>query len=88
MSLSEVRQFRLRKQHGGFEMTCSIYGFKSKQDLIKAINQSIEDQILETSIFGPEFQRNGKTTIVGPSPHQRNWFATITCVNGVLVEVK
>jgi hypothetical protein len=45
-------------------------------------------RFVETSIFGPEYHGDGDYTVVGPSPHTRRWYATVTVRDGVIVKVK
>lgn len=41
----------------------------------------------ETSMFGPEYKANGTFAVVGPSPYKRNWFASVTMKDGLIVKV-
>jgi hypothetical protein len=59
--------------------------YKSKKDLKAAVGQSLRYE--ETSAFGPEFKENGKFCVVGPSPYDRKWFATVTMANGLIAKV-
>jgi hypothetical protein len=59
--------------------------YKSKKDLKAAVGQSLRYE--ETSAFGPEFKENGKFCVVGPSPYDRKWFATVTMSNGLIQKV-
>lgn len=79
-------------------MTAGIRGFKTKKALKEKARESKAQRdagglgyapsIIETSLFSPEFKPNGTTTVVGPSPYDRRWFATITCEDGYLVGAK
>ena len=59
--------------------------YKTKKDLKAAIGQPLRYE--ETSFFGPEFKENGSFAVVGPSPTQRKWFASVTMVNGLIAKV-
>tara|TARA_R100001082_G_scaffold105898_1_gene78355 strand:+ start:682 stop:879 length:198 start_codon:yes stop_codon:yes gene_type:complete len=56
----------------------------------KALKESIGERLkyTETSVFGPEYTKDGDITGVGPSPYNRKWFATVTMKNGIIVKVK
>lgn len=41
----------------------------------------------ETSLFGEEYAPNGKFCVVGPSPYDRKWYATVTMENGLIKRV-
>jgi hypothetical protein len=59
--------------------------YKTKKDLKLAVGQELRYE--ETSFFGPEFKPNGTFCVVGPSPTQRNWFASVTMENGLIKKV-
>jgi hypothetical protein len=59
--------------------------YKTKKDLKAAVGQSLRYE--ETSFFGPEYKENGTFCVVGPSPTQRKWFASVTMVNGLIAKV-
>ena len=59
--------------------------YKTKKDLKAAVGQSLRYE--ETSAFGPEFKENGTFCVVGPSPYQRKWFASVTMENGLIKKV-
>ena len=42
----------------------------------------------ETSMFGPEFKENGSFCVVGPSPYERKWYATVTMKDGLIAKVR
>ncbi len=68
-------------------MTMGVQGYKFKKDLKAAIGQPL--RVVETSFFGAEFNPNGQNTVVGPDAYtRRDWFATVTCVDGIITEVK
>jgi hypothetical protein len=57
----------------------------------KALKASVGQRFryIETSLFGSEFKPNGDNTVVGPDPYnKRNWYATVTCADGIIVKVK
>lgn len=56
----------------------------------KALKESVGKRLLyqETSFFGPEYKSNGVLTVVGPSPYERKWFATVTIENDKISKVK
>lgn len=41
----------------------------------------------ETSFFGEEYKANGTFAVVGPSPYQRKWFASVTMKDGLIAKV-
>jgi len=55
----------------------------------KALKENIGKPLrfVETSMFGPEYKETGSFTVVGPSPYQRKWFATVTMENGIIKKV-
>jgi hypothetical protein len=59
--------------------------YPTKKVLKAAIGQPLRYE--ETSFFGPEFKENGTFCVVGPSPTQRKWFASVTMLNGVIAKV-
>lgn len=59
--------------------------YKSKKDLKASVGQPLRYE--ETSLFGLEFKENGTFAVVGPSPTQRKWFATVTMENGLIKKV-
>jgi hypothetical protein len=59
--------------------------YKTKKDLKAAVGQPLRYE--ETSFFGPEFKENGTFAVVGPSPTQRKWYASITMQNGLIAKV-
>lgn len=61
-------------------------GYKTKKDLKNAIGKPF--RYTETSMFGPEFHAGARVTVVGPSPYERKWFATVeTDSEGNIVKV-
>jgi len=63
----------------------SISGFKTKKELKQAIGQF--PRFIETSIFGNEYKGNGTYCVVGPSPYERKWFASVTVKDDKIVKV-
>ena len=61
-------------------------GYKTKKELKQYIGCPL--RYIETSLFGLEFKPNGDNVIVGPSPYERKWYATVTCKDGIIVKVK
>ena len=59
--------------------------YKSKKELKLAIGQPLRYE--ETSAFGPEYKADGSFCVVGPSPYQRKWFASVTMVGGLIAKV-
>ena len=41
----------------------------------------------ETSMFKPEYTPNGKFCVVGPSPTERKWYASVVMQDGLIVKV-
>lgn len=60
--------------------------YKTKKDLKAAVGKPL--RYLETSMFGNEYQSNGSFCVVGPSPTQRKWFATVTMKDDLIAKVK
>ena len=68
-------------------MTMGVRGYKTKKALKESIGQPL--RVVETSMFGEEFKPNGDNVVVGPDAyHKRDWFATVTCVDGIITKVK
>ncbi len=59
--------------------------YKSKKELKAAVGQPLRYE--ETSFFGPEYKADGKFCVVGPSPRERKWFATVVMQNGLIAKV-
>ena len=55
----------------------------------KALKASIGKPLdyVETSLFGEEYQSNGVLTVVGPSPSERKWFASVEMRDGLIAKV-
>ena len=59
--------------------------YKTKKELKLAIGQPL--RYVETSAFGEEYRANGTFCVVGPSPYERKWFASVTMADGKIVKV-
>lgn len=66
-------------------MTLAARGYKTKKELKESVGQPL--RYTETSMFGPEYKDNGKFAVVGPSAHERKWFAEVTMINGKIAKV-
>ena len=68
-------------------MMMGVYGYKTKKSLKESVGKPF--QYVETSLFGEEFKPNGDNTVVGPDAYsKRDWYATVTCKDGIIVKVK
>lgn len=64
-----------------------LFEYKSKKDLKAAIGQPL--RYTETSLFGPEYVRDGVIT-GAHRPHLqggREWFAAVTMEDGLIAKV-
>ena len=59
--------------------------YKSKKLLKESIGKPLN--YVETSMFGPEYKSTGTFCVVGPSPYERKWFASVTMENGLIKKV-
>ena len=59
--------------------------YPSKKALKEAKGQSLHYG--ETSMFGPEYKADGTFCVVGPSEHERKWFASVTMKDGKIAKV-
>jgi hypothetical protein len=59
--------------------------YKTKKDLKAAIGSPLRYE--ETSAFGPEYKADGTFCVVGPSPYERKWFASVTMKDGLISKV-
>jgi hypothetical protein len=59
--------------------------YPTKKALKNSIGKALKYQ--ETFCFGPEYKSNGKFAVVGPSAHNRKWYATVTMQNDRMVKV-
>jgi hypothetical protein len=64
----------------------SVSGYATKRDLKAAIGQRL--RYVETSMFGPGYRSNGINPVVGPSPQQRKWYASVHVKDDVIVKVE
>ena len=55
----------------------------------KALKENIGKPLryVETSFFGEEYKSDGTFSVVGPSPAQRKWFASVTMKDGLIARV-
>jgi hypothetical protein len=60
-------------------------GYKTKKELKAAVGQPLRYE--ETSFFGPEYKDDGTFCVVGPSPRERTWFASVTMQAGLIAKV-
>jgi len=60
-----------------------ILRYKTKKELKQCIGQPLRFD--ETSIFGPEFRRNGD--VFGTNHPKRSWYAKVTMKDGVISKV-
>lgn len=66
-------------------MTLAASGYKTKKDLKASVGKPLGYS--ETSMFGPEYKRDGQFAVVGPSAYERKWFATVTMKEGIIAKV-
>lgn len=59
--------------------------YPTKKELKASIGKPLRYE--ETSMFGSEFKPDGSFCVVGPSPLQRKWYATVTMVGGKIAKV-
>ena len=59
--------------------------YKTKKQLKENIGKPL--RYVETSMFGVEYNPNGTFCVVGPSPYERKWFASVTMKNGIINRV-
>lgn len=60
-------------------------GYATKKELKASVGQPL--RFTETSMFGAEYDPNGRLTIVGPSAYDRRWYATVTMRDGKITKV-
>lgn len=60
--------------------------YKYKKDLKAAVGETLK--YVETSFFGQEYRADGTFCVVGPSPHERRWFAKVTMREGRIAKVE
>jgi len=66
-------------------MTLAASGYKTKKDLKSSVGKPLGYN--ETSLFGPEYKRDGQFAVVGPSATERKWFAEVTMKEGLIAKV-
>ncbi len=59
--------------------------YKTKKALKESIGKEL--RYVETSMFGEEYRDNGKFCVVGPSPYDRKWYASVTMKDGLISKV-
>lgn len=59
--------------------------YKTKKDLKANIGKPL--RYIETSLFGFEYKETGKFCVVGPSPYERKWFASVEMEKGLIKKV-
>ena len=66
----------------------SVYGCQTKKDLRGKVGTLADEVFQETSMFGPEYKgQDGRYAVVGPSPEQRKWYATVEVKDGKVSKV-
>jgi hypothetical protein len=65
--------------------TMMAASYPTKKALKEQVGQPL--RYVETSVFGAEFNPNGTFCVVGPSPYQRKWFASVTMKDGKIAKV-
>lgn len=61
---------------------------KTKKYVKGLIGKNVAHLFVETSMFGTEYSSTGVHTVVGPSPYERKWYATLTVENDILKKVR
>lgn len=59
--------------------------YKTKKALKETIGKPL--RYVETSLFGEEYTDNGTFCVVGPSPYERKWYASVTMKDGLIAKV-
>ena len=59
--------------------------YKTKKELKAEIGKPL--RYIETSMFGAELTPNGSFCVVGPSPYERKWYATVEMKEGLIAKV-
>jgi hypothetical protein len=59
--------------------------YRTKKELKTQVGQPLDYE--ETSFFGLEYKENGTFCVVGPSPRERKWFASVTMKDGLIAKV-
>ena len=66
-------------------MTLAVSGYKTKKSLKEAVGLQLNYS--ETSMFGPEYKKDGKFCVVGPSAYERKWYAEVTMIDGKIAKI-
>jgi len=59
--------------------------YPSKKALKESVGKRLRYQ--ETSMFGTEYNPDGKFNVVGPSPYERKWYASVVMEGGLIKKV-
>jgi len=59
--------------------------YKTKKALKESVGKPL--RYVETSMFGQEYTPDGRFCVVGPSPYERKWFATVQMEGGLIKKV-
>ena len=59
--------------------------YQTKKALKESVGKPLRYE--ETSMFWPEYRPDGKFCVVGPSPYERKWYATVTMEGGLIKKV-
>ena len=59
--------------------------YKTKKALKAEVGKPL--RYTETSMFGEEYRADGSFCVVGPSPYDRKWFATVVMAGGLIAKV-
>lgn len=63
-----------------------VTGYKTKKQLKESVGKPL--RYVETSMFGNEYKPDGENVVVGPDAYNaRNWYATVTLKDGIIVKV-
>lgn len=60
--------------------------YPTKKVLKESVGESLDYE--ETSMFGPEYDPNGRLTVVGPGAYDRKWYANVEMEDGKIVKVE
>lgn len=61
--------------------------YATKKSLKEQVGKRL--RVIETSMFGSEYNPNGVNYVVGPDPYNnRKWYAAVTLKDGLIVNVK
>jgi hypothetical protein len=59
--------------------------YKHKKDLKASVGKPLRYE--ETSMFGAEYKSTGTFAVVGSGAYKRDWFATVTMKDDIIVKV-